>query len=160
MAAPVIPILKKIAITLVTDKKGRKWLVGIICGVLFLCLMPMIAVLGVYSSGMDLNTDGVFDALYAQQAQMEVVAQEIGVQMIDAGYTYEQIEKAHALYMFALQNEGKSSGFVKRLIGCFELEEQTDEELIHAVNTEFGKSIRTEEFQNTLQEFWNRPRIE
>ena len=73
MAAPIIPILKKIAVAFVSDKKGRKWLLGIILGVLFLLLMPIIAVLGIFSGGIDINTDGLFDKVYEQQAKMEVV---------------------------------------------------------------------------------------
>ena len=85
MAAPIIPILKKIAVALVSDKKGRKWLLGIILGVLFLILMPIIALLGIFSGGIDLNTDGLFDKIYEQQAQMEIVAQAIEGGMSNAG---------------------------------------------------------------------------
>ncbi len=152
MAAPIIPILKKIAVALVSDKKGRKWLLGIILGVLFLILMPIIAVLGIFSGGIDINTDGLFDKIYEQQAKMEVVAQEIEDEMLNAGYTEVQVEEAQTLYLFALHDEGEKDGFVLRLVGCFETD-QTDEELIQKVNTEFGKDITTEDFQNAVQEF-------
>ena len=152
MAAPIIPILKKIAVALVSDKKGRKWLLGIILGVLFLILMPIIAVLGIFSGGIDLNTDGLFDKIYEQQAQMEIVAQEIEAEMFNAGYTEVQVEEAQTLYLFALHDEGEEDGFVLRLAGCFEAD-QTDEELVQKVNTEFGKEITTEDFQNAVQEF-------
>ena len=152
MAAPIIPILKKIAVALVSDKKGRKWLLGIILGVLFLILMPIIAVLGIFSGGIDINTDGLFDKIYEQQAKMEVVAQEIEDEMLNAGYTEVQVEEAQTLYLFALHDEGEKDGFVLRLVGCFETD-QTDEELVQKVNTEFGKDIITEDFQNAVQEF-------
>ena len=152
MAAPIIPIIKKIAVALVSDKKGRKWLLGIILGVLFLILMPIIAVLGIFSGGIDLNTDGLFDKLYEQQAKMEVVVQEIEDEMLKAGYTEVQVEEAQTLYVFALHDEGEGDGFVLRLVGCFEAD-QTDEELVQKVNTEFGKEITTEDFQNAVQEF-------
>ena len=38
MAAPIIPILKKIAVALASDKKGRNWLLGILAGVLLLIM--------------------------------------------------------------------------------------------------------------------------
>ena len=154
MAAPIIPILKKIAVALVSDKKGRKWLLGIILGVLFLILMPIIAVLGIFSGGIDLNTDGLFDKIYEQQAQMEIVAQEIEAEMLNAGYTQVEVQEAQTLYLFALHDEGEEDGFVLRLVGCFEAD-QTDEELVQKVNTEFGKEITTEDFQNAVQEFRN-----
>ena len=120
MAAPIIPILKKIAVALVSDKKGRKWLLGIILGVLFLILMPIIAVLGIFSGGIDLNTDGLFDKIYEQQAQMEIVAQEIEAEMLNAGYTQVEVQEAQTLYLFVLHDEGAEDGFVLRLVGCFE----------------------------------------
>ena len=153
MAAPIIPILKKIAVALVSDKKGRKWLLGIILGVLFLLLMPIIAVLGIFSGGIDINTDGLFDKIYEQQAKMEVVVQEIEDEMLNAGYTQAKIEEAQTLYVFALHDEAEEDGFVERLIGCFTIEDQTDEELVSAVNTEFGKDIKCEDFLNAVQEF-------
>ena len=153
MAAPIIPIIKKIAVALVSDKKGRKWLLGIILGVLFIVLMPIIAVLGIFSGGIDLNIDGLFDKVYEQQAKMEVVVQEIEDEMLNAGYTQVQVEEAQTLYVFALHDEAEEDGFVERLVGCFTVEDQTDEELVLAVNTEFGKDIKTEDFQNAVQEF-------
>ena len=153
MAAPIIPILKKVAVALVSDKKGRKWLLGIILGVLFIVLMPIIAVLGIFSGGIDLNMDGLLDKVYEQQAKMEVVVQEIEDEMLSAGYTQAQVEEAQTLYVFALHDEAEEDGFVERLIGCFTIEDQTDEELVSAVNTEFGKDIKCEDFQNAVQEF-------
>ena len=153
MAAPIIPIIKKIAVALVSDKKGRKWLLGIILGVLFLLLMPIIAVLGIFSGGIDLNIDGLFDKVYEQQAKMEVVVQEIEDEMLNAGYTQAQVEEAQTLYVFALHDEAEEDGFVERLIGCFTIEDQTDEELVSAVNTEFEKDIKCEDFLNAVQEF-------
>ncbi len=153
MAVPIIPILKKVAVALVSDKKGRKWLLGIILGVLFIVLMPIIAVLGIFSGGIDLNMDGLFDKVYEQQAKMEVVVAEIEAAMLEDGFTQTQVEEAQTLYVFALHDEAEEDGFVERLIGCFTLEEQTDEELVLAVNTEFGKDIKCEEFQNAVQEF-------
>ena len=153
MAAPIIPIIKKIAVALVSDKKGRKWLLGIILGVLFIVLMPIIAVLGIFSGGIDLNIDGLFDKVYEQQAKMEVVVAEIEETMLEDGFTQTQVEEAQTLYVFALHDEAEEDGFVERLIGCFTIEDQTDEELVSAVNTEFGKDIKTEDFQNAIAEF-------
>ena len=153
MAAPIIPILKKVAVALVSDKKGRKWLLGIILGVLFIVLMPIIAVLGIFSGGIDLNMDGLLDKVYEQQAKMEVVVAEIEETMLEDGFTQTQVEEAQTLYVFALHDEAEEDGFVERLIGCFTIADQTDEELVSAVNTEFGKDIKTEDFQNAVAEF-------
>ena len=152
MAAPIIPILKKIAVALVSDKKGRKWLLGIILGIVFIILLPIIALLGIFSGGLDLNTDELFSALTEQQAKMEIIVQDIEDEMINAGYNQQDVEEAQTLYLFALHDEGEEDGFVLRLVGCFEAD-QTDEELVAAVNAEFGKEIMTEDFTNAVQEF-------
>ena len=152
MAAPIIPILKKVAVAIVSDKKGRKWLLGVILGITFIILMPIIALLGIFSGGLDLNLDGIYDKINEQQAKMEIVAQDIEDEMLNAGYTQQEVQEAQTLYLFALQDEAEEDGFVLRLVGCFEAD-QTDEELVQNVNTEFGKEITTEDFQNAVQEF-------
>ena len=152
MAAPIIPILKKAAVAIVSDKKGRKWLLGVILGITFIILMPIIALLGIFSGGLELNLDGIYDKINEQQAKMEIVAQDIEDEMLNAGYTQVEVQEAQTLYLFALHDEAEEDGFVLRLVGCFEAD-QTDEELVQNVNTEFGKEITTEDFQNAVQEF-------
>ena len=152
MAAPIIPILKKVAVAIVSDKKGRKWLLGVILGITFIILMPIIALLGIFSGGLDLNLDGIYDKIHEQQAKMEIVAQDIEDEMLNAGYTQVEVQEAQTLYLFALHDEAEEDGFVLRLVSCFETD-QTDEELVQNVNTEFGKEITTEDFQNAVQEF-------
>ena len=152
MAAPIIPILKKVAVAIVSDKKGRKWLLGVILGITFIILMPIIALLGIFSGGLDLNLDGIYDKIHEQQAKMEIVAQDIEDEMLNAGYTQVEVQEAQTLYLFALHDEAEEDGFVLRLVGCFDAD-QTDEELVQKVNTEFGKEITTEDFQNAVQEF-------
>ena len=152
MAVPIIPILKKVAVAIVSDKKGRKWLLGVILGITFIILMPIIALLGIFSGGLDLNLDGIYDKIHEQQAKMEIVAQDIEDEMLNAGYTQQDVQEAQTLYIFALHDEAEEDGFVLRLVGCFEAD-QTDEELVQNVNTEFGKEITTEDFQNAVQEF-------
>ena len=152
MAAPIIPILKKVAVAIVSDKKGRKWLLGVILGITFIILMPIIALLGIFSGGLDLNLDSIYDKIHEQQAKMEIVAQDIEDEMLNAGYTQQEVQEAQTLYVFALHDEAEEDGFVLRLVGCFEVD-QTDEELVQKVNAEFGKEITTEDFQNAVQEF-------
>lgn len=101
------------------------------------------------------------DWLFLPADKMEIYAMKnkYGVKRIEdclyAGYTQTQVEEAQTLYVFALHDEAEEDGFVERLIGCFRTEEQTDEELVSAVNTEFGKDIKCEDFQNAVQEFRN-----
>ena len=56
MAAPIIPILKKLAVALVTDKKFRNRVFGIILGILVIIMLPVMAVVGVFSELGSINT--------------------------------------------------------------------------------------------------------
>lgn len=151
MAVPIIPILKKVAVAIVSDKKGRKVVIGIVLGVIFVIMMPIIAVMGIFSGGIDLNLDGVNQIIEQYQTVGEQTLSEIETQMLDEGYTAQRIEEAQAIYMLAFFDRGGEDGFVERLVGCFDVE-QTDAELVSAVNAEFGSNITTAEFTDAVQE--------
>ncbi len=155
MAAPVIPIIKKVAAKIgsavASDKRGRKvilWIVGI---VLFLLLMPIIALLAIFNSGLDTSFKDVNDILKEQQIVAEATMTEIERQMLYEGYTELKIEEAQALYMLVLFDRGKEENFAQRYVACFDFE-QTDEELIDNVNAEFGTTVKAQEYTNVVQE--------
>ena len=151
MAVPILPALKKLAVGLATDKKGRNWLIGIVCGIVFLILMPIMAVLSIFSGSLDVDMNAVLDKVYQQQTQMESVALEIEEEMRNAGFSTEQMLKAQALYLLALQDEGEKADFVTQLVACFQ-SEQTDEELVDSVNAVFGTKIKTQELIRAVEE--------
>ena len=72
-------------------------------------------------------------------------------QMLEAGYSELRVEEAQAVYLLALFDKGDEDQFVERLVGCFE-EEQTDAELISAINAEFGTAINHTEFTEAVKE--------
>ncbi len=155
MAAPIIPIIKKVAAKIgsavASDKRGRKvilWIVGI---VLFLLLMPIIALLAIFNSGIDTSFKDVNDMLKEQQIVAEATMTEIERQMLDEGYTELKIEEAQALYTLVLFDRGKEENFVERYVACFDFE-QTDEELIDNVNAEFGTTVKAQEYTDVVQE--------
>lgn len=65
--------------------------------------------------------------------------------MTEKGFTAERIKEAQVLYTLALYDHSKSDGFVDKLVGCF-AGDQTDEQLITAVNAAFGTELKTEDF--------------
>ncbi|MBO5000413.1 MAG: hypothetical protein J6C58_06220 [Bacteroidaceae bacterium] len=69
--------------------------------------------------------------------------------MTDAGFDQTRIDEAQALFIFGLSEHVGEDGFADDLVSCFE-EEQTDSELIDAVNAKFGTSIEVEDFQNAM----------
>ena len=151
MAFPIIPILKKVAVTLVTDKKARKVILGIVLGIIFVILMPIIAILGIFSGGIDLGLDDINSLVEQQQTVGESTLTAIEEKMLSEGYSQLKVEEAQAIYLLALFDKTDEENFVERLVGCFE-EEQTDAELIASVNAEFGTAITPSEFTEALKE--------
>ena len=152
MAAPaIIPILKKVASVVLSDKKGRKAVLMIVGIVLVIIILPIIALLGIFSGGIDLGLNDINALVQEQQQVGESTLTAIEEQMLEAGYSELRVEEAQAVYLLALFDKGDEDQFVERLVGCFE-EEQTDAELIFAVNAEFGTAINHSEFTEALKE--------
>ena len=152
MAAPIIPILKKLAVALVTDKKFRNRVFGIILGILIIIMLPVMAVVGVFSELGNINTSEMEQILSEYETTASAVATEIEEEMTALGYTSLQIEEAQTLYAFALYDYGAEEGFVEKLVGCYSLEKQTDEELITKVNETFGTEYTADEYTDLVQE--------
>ena len=152
MAAPaIIPILKKVASVVLSDKKGRKAVLMIVGIVLVIIILPIIALLGIFSGGIDLGLNDINALVQEQQQVGESTLTAIEEQMLEAGYSELRVEEAQAIYLLALFDKGDEEQFVERLVGCFE-EEQTDAELISAVNAEFGTAINHSEYTEALKE--------
>ena len=152
MAAPaIIPILKKVASVVLSDKKGRKAVLMIVGIVLVIIILPIIALLGIFSGGLDLGLNDINSLVQEQEQVGESTLTAIEEQMLEAGYSELRVEEAQAVYLLALFDKGDEDQFVERLVGCFE-EEQTDAELISAVNAEFGTAINPTEFTEAVKE--------
>ena len=152
MAAPaIVPIIKKVASVVLSDKKGRKAVLMIVGIVLVIIILPIIALLGIFSGGIDLGLNDINSLVQEQQQVGESTLVAIEEQMLEAGYSELRVEEAQAVYLLALFDKSDEDQFVERLVGCFE-EEQTDAELISAVNAEFGTAITPSEFTEALKE--------
>lgn len=57
MSATIGAALKKIAVSLLTDKKVIKIIGGIIIGIIIIVVMPIVAVVSVFNGSMDIDTD-------------------------------------------------------------------------------------------------------
>lgn len=152
MSVSVAAALKKVAVYIATNKKARKKVVGIVLGAVFIVLLPVIAVLGIFSGGLNIDTDTLKERIEEQQAVASVAMTEIEDAMREDGYTGEDIDKANVLCMFALYPYAREEGFSERLLGCFAAE-QTDGELIDKINATFGTQILLEEFTDVLREY-------
>lgn len=148
MAVPIIPILKKIGTAVLSKKKGRKIIGGIILGSLVLLMTPAAVVLGIFSGSMDINTDGVQTIVKDRQETEEKRYAEIEQAMTEAGYGEIKIREAQAIYSFALFNLS-GDDVAEKLTECFLAE--TDEELAEKINGAFYTAFSYEEISAILQ---------
>ena len=158
MAAPALaPILKKVAVYVVTDKKLLKTVLGIALGVIFIILMPLIALFSIISGGIQLDNDYIQNNIISKFTTEETVKFEkieldmnlIQTKMTEAGYDDTKVKRAQVLYTLALYDYSEQEGFTDDLVGCFE-GTSNDEQLINAVNLKFGTNISYAEFQQLM----------
>ncbi len=156
MSAAVGAALKKIAVMLLSDKRVLKFVVMSILVVLVAICMPMVAVLAVFSGELQLDTDALADTI-RENLTVEEVSMLVSIEdtmdliqssMQQADMPQRAIE-AQVLYIMALYDCSSQPNFVSRLVGCF-LSDQTDVELISAVNSTFGTSILPEDFTRVV----------
>ena len=152
MAAPaVIPIIKKVVSVVLSSKKGRKAVIYIIATVIIILLLPTIILQSMFSEELEIDTSEADAIIQEQESLVESTLSAIKEQMLNAGYSELKAEEAQAVYLLVLLDKNNQEQFVERLVSCFKAE-QTDEELITAVNAEFGTSVNHEEFTEAIQE--------
>lgn len=150
MSATVAAVAKKVATYILTDKKALKKVVGIVIGVVVIIAMPIIALLGIFTGGVDLNIDRLQEMIMENQASASGVMTEIEEKMLSAGYSHLNVKEAQAIYSLALFTRGTEEGFTDKLVGCFS-EGQSDEDLIANVNVAFGTNIVASDFTSAVQ---------
>ena len=151
MAVPLSVILKKLGLSAATNKKGRKIIVGIILGALFLLSTPAMVLLGLFSGSMDIRTGDIQDVVSERKANAEIITAQIAEEMLNAGYELKTIKEAQTVYAYILFEYGETDGFIQRLVACFETE-YTDEILSERINAEFNTSITAEELSAVLSD--------
>lgn len=152
MSGAIAAALKKVAVYIGTDKKALKTICGIVLGIVLLLMMPIIAILGIFTGTVEIDTERLMELIEEQQKKGETILMEIEEEMRLSGCTEEQIEEAQVLYALALFPYEEDENFIEKLSGCFK-REQTEEELIYEVNQAFGTTIKPEEFKEIMQEY-------
>ena len=155
--AAVGAALKKILVSLLTSKKGRKFLAYTVLVVLLVIFMPILTVVAVMKSDFSFDQNMLSSVVVSnlsaeQQAQLQLI-NDTGVAinnaMKEAGFT-ARTKEAEVLFILALSDHMGEADFVSRLVGCF-AEGQTDAQLVAAVNAEFGTEILAEDFSHVMQ---------
>lgn len=149
MSATVAAALKKIAVAILTNPKVLKTVLGVVLGIIIIIVMPIAAVIGIFNGDINIDTDRLQQMVQEQQTVLVEKWSEVESAMTDAGFDATRVQEAQMLYSFALYNHVEDSGFMNKFAGCFAAE-QTDEELISAVNSAFGTNISVEDFKNAM----------
>lgn len=157
MSAAVAAALKKVAVTILTDKRLRKTLLGIILGIIIIIVIPFAAIIALFSGGINIDIDRlqtlVIQNMSAEeQARLQRVEDlmlEIEEKMTAAGFDDQRVKEAQVLYVLALSDYSEEARFVDKLVGCFAYG-QSDAELISAVNAVFGTNLSAEDFTKVM----------
>ena len=157
MSAALGAALKKIAVALLTDKRVLKAIGMTVLVLIVALLLPLMAMMAILSGDIELDADALMEQIeinltandIAMLTHIEDTMEAIDTALTDAEMP-SRVGEAQALYIMALYDHSGSSNFVSRLVSCF-WENQTDTQLINAVNSEFGTNIAVEEFSRIAQ---------
>lgn len=158
MSATVAAALKKLSAVLLSDKNNLKTAVGIIIGIIVIIVMPIAAVLSIFSGDMNIDTDRlqqmITESLTSEEEDnlkfIEDTMLTLDEKMTDAGFP-DRVKEAQVLYVLALSDYSREDGFTDKLVGCFAAD-QTNEQLISAVNEAFGTDIKSENFTKIMND--------
>ena len=158
MSATVAAALKKLSAVVLSDKNNLKTAVGIIIGIIVIIVMPIAAVLSIFSGDINIDTDRlqqmITESLTSEEEDnlkfIEDTMLSLDKKMTDAGF-HDRVKEAQVLYVLALSDYSREDGFTDKLVGCFAAE-QTDEQLISAVNEAFGTDIKSEDFTKIMND--------
>ncbi len=156
MSATVGAAIKKVAVALLKNPKVLKTVGGIVLGIIIIIIMPIIAVIAIFNGDISIDTDRlhqmVVENLSAEdKANLQLVEDTMnGIEkaMKDAGFT-SRVKEAQVLYTLVLSDKAHEQGFITRLVGCFSAN-QTDGQLIAAVNAAFGTELSAADFTELM----------
>lgn len=158
MSATVAAALKKLSAVVLSDKNNLKTVVGIIIGIIVIIVMPIAAVLSIFSGDMNIDTDRlqqmITESLTSEEEDnlkfIEDTMLTLDEKMTAAGFP-NRVKEAQVLYVLALSDYSREDGFTDKLVGCF-FADQTNEQLILAVNETFGTDINSEDFTKVMND--------
>lgn len=156
VGAVVAKVAKKVLAILAGDKNGRKFLGYVIGIVLFIVLLPVIAVYGLFgwmagggaAEVIDYNV--VYEYIPAEQrAAMEQYDSELAtIQTVFAenGLGTADISKAKTIFISCLTGKETEENFYQRYADCFLLQSE-EQSLWDLISSAFGVSFSDEEKQ-------------
>jgi septal ring-binding cell division protein DamX len=147
-------ILKKLALSLFTDRKVLKTVGGIILGILVMIAMPIAAVTAVFSGDIKLDLEELKARVEAEipdhaldgSRVLSEKLDEISEAMTQAGLA-EYASSAQNISIVFLSDHMTESDFAIRLAGCYQ-KGQTNESFLSVLNETFGMAISAEDLLN------------
>ena len=157
MSATVVAIIKAV-ITVLTDKKLFKTVCGIILGVIIIIFIPVLTLLALFDGAADIDWSQISQIVVEQLdpelreelQHVQTTMSNIESAMLSAGFSGTRITEAQVIFNLGLYEQSFQDGFVNRLAGCFQVN-QTDSQLISAINYTFNVSLSTAEFSNVME---------
>lgn len=153
--------LKKVVFALLKSKKGRKVLGGIVLGIIIVIFLPLAALLSIFNGEITFDAQRLEEVVIANLSAEDIATLQnvedtmyaIEEAMTAAGFPKRATE-AQVLFVFALSDFAENPNFATILASCF-TQEQTDPELISAVNSNFGTELVAEEFSQIMEPIRN-----
>lgn len=99
---------------------------------------------------MPLVLENMSEESKAKLEAVEATMNEIEARIMEKGLDYSRVKEAQVLYILALSDISDQPGFVDTLVSCF-WENQSDKQLIDAINSTFGKNIRASDFTKIME---------
>jgi hypothetical protein len=137
----------KAAAAVLSDKRIRKAAAGIILGIITVILMPIAAVLGIFSGDVKIDTAKLESGLVSNmtpQESSQLMSVQTTMKEIDSRFTAaglsDKVQEAQMLYVFVLSTHTGEAGFVTKFVNCF-ASGQTDAQLAAKLNSTFGTSV-------------------
>lgn len=157
MSITVGAALKKIATAILSDPKVLKKLLFALLVLVVAMILPTVMVVSLFSGEFTVDTNKLEQYVVANLTTADVQRLQYIENMMDAIETAMQnadmgvdARTAQVLYIMALSDHAEQSGFVSRLVSCFQ-PEQTDAQLIARVNRNFGTNISVQDFSNVMR---------
>ena len=141
------------------DKKGRTFLLYVIGITLFLVLLPVIAVYGLFgwmAGGAEdiVNYEMVYDLLPAEQReqmeQYEGELEQIALTFERNGLSQTEISQAKTIYLSCLTGKETQEGFYQTYAACY-LNRTEESDLLTNISSAFGVAFtdaEREQFEN------------
>ena len=152
----VVNILSKILSLLLGDEKGRKFLGYVIGIALFIVLLPMIAVYGLFGwmsgpgSSEIINYDTIYNSLPTEY-QEKIEKNDAQLKAIEntfsaSGFTKDEISEAKAIYISWLTDIETDETFCERYAEVFKYNEEEPDRL-NRISSAFGVTFSEKDRQ-------------